>query len=196
MYDLSQSEREWSERSGSNNTTEVSERCALAYFLAPCSVLGSACRKKSLLETKTTTSGCPDDGPVPIWRSGVEPRPPCRAQGNGSNIDASGLGEVSKKGCMVFGHLNVRSLSQCVDELRDWASVESDKGGKMFSPAVSLGRMKGFLMVLFPFMDSILLTSAPSQCNLSYQRCLSPLCTPKCISICSIMASSIRLSLA
>ena len=39
----------------------------------------------------------------------LNPGPP---QGNGPNIDASGLGEVSKKGCMYFGHLNVRSLSQ------------------------------------------------------------------------------------
>ena len=39
---------------------------------------------------------------------------------------------MSKKGCMVFGHLNVRSLSQCVDELRDWASAASEKGGKVF----------------------------------------------------------------
>ena len=49
----------------------------------------------------------------------LNPGLPCGAQGNGPNIDALGLGEVSKKGCMFLGHLNVRSLSQCVDELRD-----------------------------------------------------------------------------
>ena len=33
---------------------------------------------------------------------------------------------------MFFGHLNVRSLSQCVDEPRDLTSAASDKGGKVF----------------------------------------------------------------
>ena len=35
----------------------------------------------------------------------LNPGLPCRTQGNGLNINASGLGEVSKKGCMYFGHL-------------------------------------------------------------------------------------------
>lgn len=74
-----------------------------------------------------TTSDCPDDDPVLTQRSGVEPRPAC-----GADNDTSSLSEVSRKGCMFFGHLNARSLSQCVDELRDWASVASDKGGKVF----------------------------------------------------------------
>ena len=62
----------------------------------------------------------------------LNPGPPCRAQGNGPNIDALGLGEVSKKGCMFFGRLNVRSLSRCVDELRELVSAASDKGCKVF----------------------------------------------------------------
>ena len=50
----------------------------------------------------------------------------------GLDIEACSWGLGNKRMAVCFGHLNVRSLSCCVDELRNWVSVALERGDKVF----------------------------------------------------------------